>query len=106
MTAATTRISPMSPQKRKPLNPAKLNERFGLHFQGLIEAAGLTVGELQERMTSAGQKISKQGIRHWCRGDAFPSPFAMEALAKIFNLPDVEDYRHVLPPPYKKPKKK
>src|SRR5205085_2698283 len=50
------------PQQRRSLDPAKLNERFGLHFQGLIVAAGITVGDLQEQMAQAGHKISKQGI--------------------------------------------
>jgi|GEM_PF-6653700 len=103
MRTATIKLARMSPQTRKDLDPAKLNERFGLHFQGLIETAGITVGELEKQMVAAGHKISKQGIRHWTRGDAFPSPFAMETLATIFRL---EDYRHVLPPPYRKPKRK
>jgi hypothetical protein len=86
------------PQKRRKLDPRKLNERFGLHFRGLIEAAGMSVGQIQECMVKAGHKISEQGIRNWTRGTAFPTPFAMEALASIFGL---ADYRLILPPPQK-----
>jgi transcriptional regulator with XRE-family HTH domain len=83
---------------RRNLDLAKLNERFGAHFQGLMDAAGLTAAELRKRMAGIRIEISEQGIRNWMRGDRYPSAEMMEALARIFGLPD---YRHVLPPPHK-----
>jgi len=93
----------MSPRQRKNLDPAKLNERFGAHFQGLMQDAGLTVKELRMRLAKQEQHFSEAGIRNWMRGTAFPSPFAMVALAEILEL---EDWRHVLPPSPQKRRKK
>jgi transcriptional regulator with XRE-family HTH domain len=103
MTAGTIRMVRMSPRGRKKLDPTKLNERFGAHFQGLMEAAGLTVTELRKRLAVKGHDFSDSGVRKWMRGDAYPSPEAMISLASIFGLPD---YRFVLPYADPRPRKK
>lgn len=101
MRVPTTTILRMSPRQRKILDPAKLNERFGLHFQGLLDATGLDVKELRMRLAKGGHNFSEAAIRNWMRGTAFPSPFAMEALAAVLKVPDA-DYRHILPPAIQK----
>jgi len=103
MNTTATRIKRMSPRQRKTLDPAKLNERFGLHFQGLIDAAGLTVKELRMRLAENGHDFSEAAIRHWMRGAYTPSLDAIEALGAALKLPD---YRHVLPPPARNRRKK
>ena len=95
MRTKAIRIRDMTPQKRKILNPEKLNESFGIHFQRLMEDAGLTVAELRKRLALKGHEFSEGGIRHWMRGGRYPSPEVMQALAKILVVPD---YRHILPP--------
>ncbi len=95
-------ICRMSPRQRKSLDPAKLNERFGAHFQGLIDAAGLTVKELRMRLAQKDHEFSEAAIRHWMRGERYPMPEVMLSLAQIFGL---SDYRHVLPPSKQKPRK-
>jgi ribosome-binding protein aMBF1 (putative translation factor) len=99
ITRPAATIPRMSPHKRKNLNPdGALNERFGLHLQGLIETAGLSISELSKRLG-----ISEQAIRNWTRGQRYPSPEMMERLAGIFEL---ADYRHVLPKPARRKQKK
>lgn len=82
-------------RERKALSRARPNERFGLHFQELIENAGLTVAALRERLAAAKVDVTESGIRKWMRGERYPDHETMEVLGKILNL---KDYRHVLPP--------
>jgi hypothetical protein len=98
MNTTTTKMGRMSPRQWKDLDPAKLNERFGLHLQGLMEAAGLTVADLRMKLARHDFAFTEAAIRHWMRGDHTPSLDAMAALGKIFGL---SDYRHVLPQPQK-----
>jgi hypothetical protein len=86
------------PQNRRKLDPAKINERFGLHFQSLVVGSGLTVAEIRQQLAMRRQHVSESGLRKWMRGDTCPSLFAIEALGEIFALPD---YRHILPPPFR-----
>jgi hypothetical protein len=97
--APAVTICRMSPRQRKILDPASLNGRFGVHFQGLVDGAGLTVAELRSRLATRNQTMTESGIRKWLRGDTFPSPLMMEVLAEIFGL---SDYRDVLPAPPRK----
>jgi hypothetical protein len=56
-------ICRMSPRQRKNLDLAKLNERFGLHFQGLMKAAELTVAELQTRQSLPASAMHRDVLR-------------------------------------------
>ncbi len=102
MADSKVKMGRMSPRKRKELDPAKLNERCGLHLQSLMDKAGLTVKELQVQLSKRGHDFSEAGIRNWMAGRAFPTPFAMEALAEVFGL---TDYRMVLAPPVQERRK-
>ena len=93
----------MSPRKRKDLSPATCKGRFGAHIRGLVDRAGLTVGELHRHLAQRGFRITESGIRKWLRGEAFPTVEVLELLAGILGL---TDYRHILPPPVKAPSKR
>ncbi len=91
------------PQKRRPADSGTLSGRFAKHFRSLIDASGLKVGEIVDKMSMNGHKISKQGLRNYLRGDRYPSPEIMEALAEVLSI---DDYRTILPEPRPKSRKK
>lgn len=87
-------ICRMSPRPRKDLDERSLEGQFGKQFQDRMNAAGLSVADLRERLTAHGHKFSDSGVRKWMRGESFPPPDVMLTLAVIF---DEDDYRHILP---------
>lgn len=82
---------------RKQLDQATPAGRWGAHLRELMDAKGLGAQELRILLVDEGHDVGVSAVRHWLRGETYPTHTLMESLGRILGL---ADYRHLLPPPH------